>query len=106
MNIIPIVSQPAQQLGTILSEQVTTLRVYQKFFGLYIDVLVNDALIIGGVVARDRNRIVRSAYLGFTGDLAFFDTQGSKDPSYEDLGNRWLLAYFADDAELSQFGIT
>lgn len=106
MNIVPLVAKPSQVLVTLLNEQTTTLRVYQKFYGLYIDVLVNDFLIVGGVVGRDRNRIVRSDYLQFDGDFAFFDTQGRKDPSWEDLGNRWQLAYFADDSELSQFGIT
>ena len=89
----------------VLEGQATTLRVYQKFFGLYIDVLLNDVLVIGGVVGRDRNRIVRSDYLVYDGDFAFFDTQGRHDPDYAELGNRYLLGYFSQD-ELAQFGIT
>jgi hypothetical protein len=33
--------------------------------------------IVQGVVCQRWNRIVRSGYLGFVGDLAFWDTQGS-----------------------------
>ena len=40
-----------------------------------------------------RNRIVRDTYLGFLGDLAFFDLQGEDDPYYTGLGDRWVLGY-------------
>ena len=56
---------------------------------------MNDGLIIGGVVAQNRNRIVRSAYLGFVGDFEFVDTQGTDDPIWNGLGTRWLLYYLA-----------
>jgi hypothetical protein len=45
------------------------------------------------VLCHDRVRLVRSAYLGFVGDLAFVDTQGHADPQYQDLGSRFVLAY-------------
>ena len=105
MRIIPLVSKPSQELAVLLANQATTLRVYQKFFGLYVDVLVNDVLVIGGVVCRDRNRIVRSEYLQFDGDIAFFDTQGRHDPDWTEVGRRYLLAYFADN-EIDGFGIS
>jgi hypothetical protein len=105
MIIVPVINKPAQTMSITLGGQATVLRVYEKFYGLYIDILVNDVLVIGGVVARDRNRIVRSTYLGYIGDLSFFDTQGSHDPNYAELGVRYLLGYFTQD-ELAQFGIT
>ncbi len=58
------------------------------------DVLVNDVLIIGGVICQNLNRIVRSLYLGFIGDFAFVDTQGDLDPYYAGLGTRYYLMYF------------
>lgn len=105
MKIIPAVAKPSQTLYAVLSDQATTLRLYQKFYGLYVDILINDVLIIGGVICRDRNRTVRSAYFNFVGDVAFFDTQGSRDPDYTGVGGRYQLAYFLED-EISQFGIT
>jgi len=59
------------------------------------DVYVNEVLIIGGVICENKNRIVHSLYLGFIGDLAFFDTQGTDDPDYTGMGARWILIYLA-----------
>jgi len=69
------------------------------------DVLVNDVLIIGGVLCEDINRIVRSTYLGFIGDFAFVDTQGNLDPYYAGIGTRYYLLYF-DTAELATLPLT
>lgn len=91
--IIPTSAVPAQRLKAILSAQATTLVIRQMVTGLFMDVYVSDALVIGGVACRDRNRIVRDAYLGFAGDLAWVDTQGLLDPYYTGLGARWVLVY-------------
>ena len=93
MQIIPLQPLPAQVLNVQLDGQPTTLGIYQKSTGLYINVQVNNAEIIGLVIGEDRNRIVRNAYLGFVGDLAFIDTQGTADPVYTGLGSRFVLAY-------------
>lgn len=92
-QIIPTLATPSQTLSVRLAGQACRLHVYQKTTGLYVDLYVNDALLIGGVVARNGVRIVRDAYLGFVGDLAFADTQGNEDPDYTGLGSRWVLAY-------------
>lgn len=104
MRIIPVKAVPSQTLGVLLNSQNTTLNIYQKFYGLFINVLVNDVLVIGGIVCEDRNRIVRSEYLGYDGDFSFFDTEGKHDPDYTGLGERYLLAYMTED-ELAQFGV-
>lgn len=95
---IPINPTPSQVLNVNLASQNCTIKVYQKSTGLFIDLYVNNALIIGGVICQNANRIVRSAYLGFVGDLAFFDTAGDvygnpEDPYYTGLGSRWVLNY-------------
>ncbi len=92
-SIIPLVATAAQTLTATLSNQRVRLVVYEKAFGLYVDVYLNDALVIGGVVARNLTRIVRSVYLGLVGDFYFFDTQGADDPEYAALGSRFLLIY-------------
>ncbi len=94
MIIIPLQPLPAQTVDVVLNEQPVTVFVYQRSTGLYVDLDLNHVLVIGGVIAHDRNRIVRSAYLGFVGDIAFVDTQGSSDPDYTGLGDRFILAYF------------
>lgn len=48
---------------------------------------------MAGVLCRNRVYLVREAYLGFRGDLAFVDTAGNDDPQYAGLGTRWPLLY-------------
>ncbi len=101
MLVVPLQPLASQIVNTSLSGQACTINVYQLSTGLYTDLYVNNFLIIGGVICEDRNVIVRNSYLGFIGDLAFFDTQGSiiggiqsySDPSYTGLGTRFLLVY-------------
>ena len=101
-QIIPLTEAPAQTVSVSLNQQSCRINVYTKSINVpiqgptdtpsdpfpayeninpvFVDLYVNDALIIGGVLARNETRIVRDAYLGFVGDLAFVDTQGSADP--------------------------
>lgn len=91
--IVPLTAVPAQTLSIELGGQQCRITVRQKATGLYVDLYVNDALVIGGRIARNLAKLVRSAYLGFTGDLAFYDTHGKSDPSYTGLGSRFVLLY-------------
>lgn len=94
MLIVPIEAIPNQTVTTTLNGQVCQINIYQTVGGLFVDLYVNNGLIIGGVIAETNNLIVRSAYLGFQGDLAFIDNQsGGDDPYYTGLGTRWSLAY-------------
>jgi len=90
---IPLQAVPSQTVSVALNNQACQINVYTLTTGLYVDLLVNDAQIIGGVVAQNLNVIVRDAYLGFVGDLAFADTQGDQDPVYTGLGSRFILVY-------------
>ena len=94
-QVIPLQAVPSQVVSVTLNNQACTIRVRQTSTGLYVDLYVNNALIIGGVIAENLNVVVRSTYLGFIGDLAFFDTQGTTDPVYAGLGSRYVLEYFA-----------
>jgi hypothetical protein len=95
MLIVPVQAVPNQTLSILLANQLCRLTLRTRFFGLFMDLNVNDAAIVQGVICQNRNRIVRSAYLGFVGDLAFWDTQGSSDPTFDGLGSRYLLFYLA-----------
>jgi hypothetical protein len=95
MMVVPLDAVPNQSFNVTLSGQSCTLRIAQKTTGMFIDVLVANALIIGGVLCLDRTWIVRDTYLGFAGDLFFADTQGTTDPTYTGLGSRYLLIYAA-----------
>lgn len=92
---VPLRAVPAQKLTIVLGGQLCAITLRQKSNAMYLELYVNDALVIGGVICQNRNRIVRDAYLGFIGDLAFLDTHGNADPDYTGLGSRYLLLYLA-----------
>lgn len=104
MLIVPTQAVANQTLNVTLGGQACTLNVYQKgqfwYDALYVDLYVNSALIIGGAIGLNGVKIVRTLYLGFIGDLAFSDTQGTADPNYTGLGSRWFL-YYLTAAEAS-----
>jgi len=93
MLIIPTVVAPSQTLFTVLTSQACRINLYQKPLGLFLDLHVNDALRLGGALCLNGTLIVRDAYLGFIGDLIFFDLQGQADPIYSGLGSRWWFYY-------------
>lgn len=95
MEIIPLDPVPSQTLTVSLTNQTCQIAIYQKAYGLFCDLYVNNVLIIGGVICENLNRIVRSLYLGFQGDLMFIDNQGSSDPFWTGLGTRYSLAYLS-----------
>lgn len=109
MLIVPLQSVPSQKIITTLAGQTVNLNVYQRRYGLYIDVYVANVIEIGAVVCQNLNRIIRDRYLnvaaGFEGDFAFFDTQGSDDPIFTGLGNRFQLAWLSPE-DLAAAGLS
>ena len=103
MLIVPTLATPSQTLNAQLNNQNCNLNIYQKFYGLFMDVYLGTTLVIGGVACWYNNLIVRSAYLGFIGDFVWTDTQGQTDPVYTGLNDRYFLLYLApsDIASLS-----
>lgn len=97
MQIVPILDTPSQTLNVNLGGQFTTISIWTRTTGVYLDLYVNNVLIIGGVICQNLNQIVRDTYLGFIGDLLFLDTQGTDDPSSPGLGSRFLLMYVTPD---------
>lgn len=95
MFIVPLRPVSAQQEVVTLSNQNCRLRFVQYETGLFADIYVNDALLVGGVACQDRNPLVRGAYLGFAGNLTFYDLQGREDPTFTGLGSRFVLVYDA-----------
>lgn len=93
MLIIPLAATPNQAVRVQLNGQNSQINVYQKDQGLFLDLLVDNAPMVMGVICQRANRIVRDAYLGFSGDLVWGDIQGTDDPDYAGIGTRYLLAY-------------
>lgn len=93
MQIVNIAPQPNQTFTVTLNQQYCTINLQQKNTGMFIDLYVDNSPILTGQICRDRVKIVREAYLGFIGDLAFMDTEGTNDPYYTGLGTRYILMY-------------
>lgn len=93
MQVVPLNPVPNQAVTVTLGGQACQVDVKQKRTGVFLDLYVGGALVIAGALCQDRNPVVRSVYLGFVGDLAFIDTQGTSDPTFNGLGTRYLLAY-------------
>ena len=90
---IPLVATPSQTLTVQLGDQSCRINVRQRRTGLFVDLYVRDVPVFEGVKALDRCKLVRDAYLDFTGELFFADTQGTSDPGYTGLGGRFILVW-------------
>lgn len=54
--------------------------VYENINPVFLDLLVNDVLVIGGVLLRNDSLVLMSTAYGFVGDFSIIDTSGN----YED----------------------
>ena len=90
---IPLVVTPSQTMSVQLGQQSCRIDIRQRRTGVFVDLYVQDVPIFQGVKALDRCLLVRDAYLGFTGDLFFADTQGTSDPVYTGFDDRFRLYY-------------
>lgn len=79
---------------------------YQSLNPVFVDLYLSNVLVVGAVPALNAVPVVRDAYLGFSGDLAVYDTQGEDDvfgvplrlpPRW--LKNWWQLNIGPADAE-------
>jgi hypothetical protein len=93
MRVVPLQPAPAQTVYVTLGGQACRINVYTKRQGMFVDLYSSNAPVVTGVIAQWQNRIVRDAYFGFVGDLAFIDLLGKDDPTYDGLGSRYELAY-------------
>lgn len=93
MKIIPIIAAPSQRLSILLDGQNCQISIEQKGDFMYLSLSVNNSPVINSIICRDRIRLVPYAYLPFVGNLAFIDTQGTDDPNYTGLGERFKLVY-------------
>lgn len=97
MKTISLQPITAQEVSISIDSQPITIRLNQRTTGLYADIGIGGYWIAQGVICLNGNKLVRYDYLGFQGDLFFADTKGSDDPSYEGLGERFVLFYATAD---------
>lgn len=92
-QIVPLSDAPSQSVSIALGQQSCRIVIYTKSTNVptneaistdppsyentnpvFMDLYVNDALVVGGVICLSGVRLVRDAYLGLVGDLAIIDT--------------------------------
>jgi len=93
IQLIPINAVPAQQFTIQLGNQNCDISIYQKNTGLFFNMVVNDTPCVNSVICLNLVGLIREAYYGFIGQLAFVDTKGTTDPVYTGLGTRYVLVY-------------
>jgi len=93
MQSVPLQPVPSQSTKVVLGGQNCQILVYQKPQGVFVDINADGVDISVGTIARDAVPLISREYAGFSGNLLFIDSQGSDDPSYEGLGDRWTLVY-------------
>ena len=96
MMTVPLQSVPNQTLQVQLNNQNCTINVQQMAYGLFLTLYLGPTLVVASVLCENLVRIVRSLYLGFSGDLVFYDSQGSSNPDYTGIGGptgRYQLVY-------------
>ncbi|WP_102781316.1 phage baseplate plug family protein [Klebsiella variicola] len=97
MQEISLHAQTSQTFTVDLGGQSCQIRIVQRSTGIYMDLYVNNAPVVQGVLCINCVKLVRYSYLGFSGDLVIVDTQGETDPFYDELGSRYRLYYLSQD---------
>jgi hypothetical protein len=96
MMNIPLRPVANQTLAVTLARQAAQIALRQNGAHLYFDLTNNGTTIVRTRICRDRQRLLLDiAYRGFIGDFIFVDTQGTSDPQFSGLGDRYLLVYLA-----------
>jgi hypothetical protein len=96
LQVIPLQAVASQNMTVSLGGQQCIINVWQKSWGLFLDLYANGQAVVNSRLCLDRNPLVRFSYLPFVGDIYFADTQGTTDPTYEGLGTRYALLYCPD----------
>jgi hypothetical protein len=103
-SIVPTTEVPYQSISITLAGQSCLINFYTKSTNIavqapleigtdptpryeninpcFLDLYVAGKLILGGILARQGQLLIRDTYLGFSGDLAVIDTSGAGQDPY------------------------
>lgn len=90
---IPVSTTASQTFNVIISGTVFRLDIYQRSTGLYMNVWVSGTRVVAGAICQNLNPVMHADYLGLGGDFVWVDTQGYDDPTYDELGSRYILTF-------------
>lgn len=93
-QVINLAQVSSQSLRVNLGGQNVQLLVEEKRnFGVFMDIYLEGDPVILGMLCRNRVPIVQLAYLGFQGDLTFYDMMGDDDPTFRGFNSRFFLVW-------------
>lgn len=98
---IAIQAVPAQTVSVVLGSQNVQIALNQKPQGIFVDINVDSIDVSLAVIALDSVPLNSRGYASFSGNLFLVDTEGSDDPVYTGLGDRWRLVYLTADEMVS-----
>ena len=93
IGIIPIEQLPNQTFWIDLNNQLCEIHLYTRFKYMFMDLTVDDEVIIQGQICLNNVNLIQYEHLKFNGQLRFIDTQGSNDPYYTGFSERYMLVY-------------
>ena len=91
--IIPIQKIPNQSFFIDLNNQECEIHIYERYGSTYLDLKVNDKVLMQGQICLNNVDIIQYNHLDFNGNLRFIDTQGAEDPYYTGFNERYAFAY-------------
>lgn len=91
--IIPLSQIPNQTFNINLNGQECEFKFITRGVFMYMDLTVDGEVIINGQICLNNVDLIQYKHLKFNGRLFFTDTQGSLDPLYYGLNERWLLIF-------------
>lgn len=102
MEIIPLESEPNQQVLVILGNQECTIAVYSRGGYLFMDLMVGSTPVFAGAICNHGANIVPFATELFKGSLHFYDTEGHSRPVWDKLKERFMLLYLDEGESLPE----
>ena len=100
----PLETTPNQPFSVVLGGQDCTIALYARgsraATRLYCDLAVSGVQVWSGVLCRNLVDLKSYPALHFEGALWFVDMQGSADPKWQGLGERYALLYAAESEAL------
>ena len=94
---VPLTQDPNQTIRVILGNQQVVIGITSTGNGVFVSVNSNGVDIINSVLALNQMALMVNYYMGFVGQLMFYDTQGESDPTWDGFGTRYLLVYMDTD---------
>lgn len=91
--IIPLNKYPNQSLTVLLNKQKCHITIKQKKTGVFIDVTVDDKVMVIGQIAINNVPILFHDYRGFNGTITFIDKNGNSNPDFNGFGDKYTLNY-------------